>query len=77
MEDKELVQGNIGTVGKYDFSFKEGKFVVEVDATGGPLEGGLVLKLDAGKVLDAIAKAIPGTFDDAIIGVAKAALLGK
>lgn len=77
MEDKELVEGNLGTVGKYDVKFEGGKLVAELSAEAGPLEAGVVVKLDAGKVLDALAAAIPGTFDDAVIGVAKAALLGK
>lgn len=77
MDNKEIAQGQVGSVGKYDVEFKDGKLVAEIDAAAGPLEAGLLVKLDAGKVLDALAKAIPGTFDDAIIGVAKAALLGQ
>jgi hypothetical protein len=75
--EKELASGQIGSVGKYEVAFKGGKLVAEIDASEGPLEEGLVLKLDAGKVLDALAKAIPGTLDDALLGAAKAALLGQ
>lgn len=77
--DKELVQGNLGEVAKYDVEFKEGKLVaaINAEAAQGMVEAGMVVKLDAGKVLDALAKAIPGTMDDAMIGVVKAALLGK
>jgi hypothetical protein len=77
MENKDMVNGNLGSVGKYDVSFKDGSLVAEMDASAGPLSMGVVVKLDAAKVLDALAAAIPGTLDDAVIGVAKAALLGK
>lgn len=75
MEKKDIVEGNLGTVGKYDVEFKEGKLVAEISAEAGPLEAGMVVKLDAGKVIDALAKAIPGQVDDAVFGVLKAALL--
>ncbi len=74
MEDKEIVEGNLGSVGKYDVEFKEGNLVVEVDASFGPGSAGLVIKVGAGAVLDAIAKAIPGQIDDAVIGLIKKAL---
>lgn len=76
MSEKEIVQGPLGSVGKYDVSFSGGKLVATVSAAEGPAGINVSLVLDAGQVLDAIAKAIPGTFDDAIISVAKAALLG-
>lgn len=77
--EADILDGKIGAVGGYDLEFKEGKltFVVDVAAPGGLVSGKLGLGLDAGAVLDAIAKAIPGTIDDAIISVAKAALLSK
>ena len=77
--EKDIIEGNLGSVGKYDVEFKEGKLVamMDADAVDGMITAGLVLKLDAGKVMDALSKAIPGTFDDALLGVAKAALLGK
>ncbi len=74
--DKDIVAGNIGTVGKYDFKVEKGNLELEIDA-GIPVGSvGIVVKLNAGEVLDAIAKAIPGTLDDALLGIAKAALLG-
>lgn len=76
MVDKDLVNGVVGSEGKYDICFKGGKLCAEVDYVGKQLEGGVVLKLDAGAVLDALAKAIPGTFDDTIINLAKGLLLG-
>lgn len=73
----ELAQGNVGSVGKYDLEFKEGCLVADVKVELGVGQATMSIKLDAGHVLDALAKAIPGTWDDAIIGVAKAALLNK
>lgn len=75
--DVEIVEGNLGTVGKYDIEFKAGKLVAEVTAAVPVGEAGLVIKIDSGAVIDAIAKAIPGQVDDAILGVIKAALADK
>lgn len=75
--EKDLIGGKIGSVGSYDVAFNDGKLVVTSSVADGPASASLSVSLDAGMVLDALAKAIPGTIDDAIIGVAKAALLGK
>lgn len=76
--EQELAQGKLGAVGNYDVAFTGGKLVVSLNASEGPLEEGVVLKLDAGKVMDALASALPGgPLVAQIIGVAKAALLGK
>ncbi len=72
--EQDIAQGTIGSVGKYDVAFKEGNLVVEVDANVEIGSAGIVLKLDAGKVLDALAAAIPGQIDDAVFGLIKAAL---
>lgn len=72
--DADLVKGNLGTVGKFDVAFKDGALVAELDAAVSVGSAGLVLKIEAGKVLDALAAAIPGTIDDAIINIAKGAL---
>jgi hypothetical protein len=73
--DAEIAQGPIGSVGKYDVAFKDGQLVVEVDASLGASSAGLIVKVDAAQILDALTAAIPGTIDDAIVGVIKAALL--
>jgi hypothetical protein len=76
--EADLVQGPIGAVGNYDVSFKDGKLLAQLSAS--PVSGvkaGVQLELDAEVVLDALAKAIPGTIDDALLGVVKAALLNK
>jgi hypothetical protein len=73
----ELAKGSLGSVGKYDMAFKGGQLVVELDAGVSFGSAGLVLKLDAAAVIDALAGAIPGSIDDAVFGVVKAALLSK
>lgn len=74
MDDKEIAQGNIGTVGKYDVAFKDGQLVMEMDATYGVGSTGLIQKVSAKEVLEALKKAIPGTVDDAVFNVIEAAL---
>jgi hypothetical protein len=77
MENKEIVEGKIGTVGEYDLEWKEGKlvFVLRAKDPLGISSAGLEISLSAEAVLDSLAKAIPGTIDDAIFGLIKAALL--
>ncbi len=75
MEDKDLVGGNLGSVGKYDVAFKGGQLVAEVDANIGSSSAGIVVKIDAKQILDAIKAKIPGQIDDAIINIIEAALL--
>lgn len=69
-----LTEGALGSVGKYDVKFEQGKLVVEVMASASVGDVGLVAKVDAEKVLDALAAAIPGKIDDAVFGLIKAAL---
>lgn len=73
----ELVEGQLGSVGSYDLEFQDGNLTVSLKADVGPLKAGLTLVLDSAQLMDAVAKAIPGTVDDAVIGVIKAALLKK
>ncbi len=75
--EQDIVAGNLGTVGKYDVAFKDGSLVGEMDASLALGSVGLVIKFDAGAVLDALKAAIPGHFDDVLIDGAKALLLGK
>ncbi len=75
--ETELAEGKLGTVGQYDVAFKDGFLVVDVGAAIPLGSLGIVLKVDAAQIVDAIAKAIPGTLDDVILGVLKTALLGK
>lgn len=77
MDNKDIVSGPVGSVGKYDVAFIGGQLVLSVDASMELGSAGVNVKIDAGKVLDALAKAIPGTIDDSVIALIKAGLLGK
>lgn len=77
--EKDLVDGKIGEVGAYDLEFKEGKLQfklsVAVKAGGVQLgDAGIHVAISADGVIDAIAKAIPGQWDDAALGLLKGAL---
>jgi hypothetical protein len=76
--EKQLAEGKIGEVGQYDLDFTaEGNLRIQVSASHGLGSAGIVLELKGEAVLDALAAAIPGKVDDAVIGLMKAALLGK
>lgn len=76
--EKDIVEGNIGSVGSYDLEFKQGKLQFELKAAAPfGVSAGLVVEMEADAIIDAIAKAIPGQIDDAIFGVLKAALKTK
>lgn len=73
--EKDLAGGNLGNVGKWDLDFKGGMLVAKLEANvGGVVNAGLVVEIGADAVLDAIAKAIPGSIDNAVIEVIKGAL---
>ena len=74
--EADIVDGKLGTVGAYDVEFKSGKLCFSISANVPVGEAVVMLKLDAAAILDVIAKAIPGTIDDVVLGVAKAALSG-
>ena len=73
--EKELVVGELGKVGSYKLEFVGGHLVLSANLDGGPLSAEASVKLGAAELIDAIAAAIPGKVDDAILGVLKAALL--
>lgn len=73
--EKELVVGELGKVGSYKLEFVGGHLVLSAKLDGGPLSAEASVKLGAAELIDAIAAAIPGKVDDAILGVLKAALL--
>jgi hypothetical protein len=72
--DKELVKGELGDKAKYAVSFKDGHLVAELDADLGAVTGGVVVKVSADSVIDAIEKKIPGQLDDAILELVRKAL---
>lgn len=69
-----LAEGQLGSVGKWDVKFEQGKLVVEAVASVPVGEAGVVVKVGADQVLDALAAAIPGKVDDAVFGLIKSAL---
>lgn len=71
--EKDLVEGNIGKA-KYDVEFRDGKLVAELKYAHDLAEAGAFVHIPADSVLDAIAKAIPGQIDDAVIELIKKAL---
>jgi hypothetical protein len=73
----EIAQGPVGQVGSYNVEFKGGYLIASLNADVGLAQGSTLIRVDAGKVLDAIAAATSNKVDDAIIGVLKAVLLGK
>jgi hypothetical protein len=72
--EKQIAEGKIGNVGDYDLDFKDGKFCAEVKGEKGPLEVGVVVKLDAVDVacasLEWLKGKIPGAMDDILIDAA-------
>lgn len=59
--EKVLLEGKLGVVGEY-----------KAEITGGSVRVGVGLSI--GSLLDGLAKLIPGTIDDAVIGIVKGAL---
>ncbi len=74
MENRELIEGPLGSKGKYDLEIKDNCLVAEISYVDTLVGVGASVKLPAAAVLDALAKAIPGTLDDKIIAAAKKAL---
>lgn len=75
MEDKEIFEGPIGAVGKYDVEFKDGALVAGIEAGKFGVSSELKVKIDAAAVLDALSKAIPGQIDDSIFELLKKLLV--
>lgn len=72
MEDKEILDGQLGSAVSYDIEFKGGKLSGSIV---NPQTGiSVKLEIPARAVLEALKKAVPGTIDDAIINVVEAAL---
>lgn len=77
MENKVLASGELGTIGSYELAWQGGVMKFSLSAKVGPVKATTVVEVDSAEALDEIAAAIPGKIDDAILGVAKAALAGK
>lgn len=74
MVEMDIAEGPIGTVGAYDVEFKGGFLVAKINAGAGPVSANAEVKIGADALLDAIARAIPGTIDDVILNLLKTAL---
>lgn len=72
--EKELIGGAIGEKAKYNVEFKGGSLVAKFDYLENFVKGGIHIEFPADVILDAIAKAIPGQIDDAIIELIKKSL---
>lgn len=70
-----VVKGNLGSEAKYDISFEDGQLVLSVRYDGDGIDGHLEIMLDAAHFVDMLADAIPGTVDDAVFAIIKAAVL--
>jgi hypothetical protein len=70
----DIAQGNLGTVGKYEVDLENSAIKASVDVNVPFGTAGIQITLKGEFLLDALAKLIPGTFDDALIAVAKSAL---
>lgn len=75
--EKVLVSGPIGELGSYELAWKSAALMLTVSIKAGPLKVATSAEVDSMEAFDEIAKAIPGTIDDAVIGVIKAALKPK
>lgn len=72
--DKDLVSGAIGSAGKWDIAFKDGKLMLSAEYDPDLASIGLSVAIGAKQVLEALKVAIPGTIDDAIFSVIEGAL---
>lgn len=73
--DAVIAKGPIADVGVYSVEFKGGKLLVSANVSLPPGESAsLLVTVDSDKVLDAIALAVPGKIDDALIALIKLGL---
>lgn len=73
-DKKVILDGEVKGVGSYSlvFSDRDLYLTVPIDVPGG-LSGEIKLKLDPEALIDKLAEAIPGTLDDSVLGIVKAA----
>ena len=70
----ELAEGQVGSVGKYDVEFKDGKLMLGLSIEWNGVTSEVKVGVGSDAVIDALKAAIPGKIDDAILEVVKAAL---
>ena len=66
----------ISNFGDFEATIVGGKLLLtlKMGIPSGEVKGGLTVDVDTSLLMDAIAKAIPGTIDDAVLNVVKLAL---
>jgi len=71
----DVVQGQVGPEAAYDVKVEGGKLIIVAKYDGAETDAELMVKVDAAAFIDKLAALIPGSIDDAVLGVIKAALL--
>lgn len=71
----DVAQGQVGPEAAYDVKVEDGKLVIVAKYDGVETDAELMVKVDAAAFIDKLAALIPGSIDDAVLGVIKAALL--
>lgn len=70
----DIASGQVGPEDKWSVDLVSGKVVLVNNYVGLGGSVDLTVKVDAGYLLDELAKKIPGQIDDAVFGLLKAAL---
>lgn len=70
----DIAKGNIGTEANYEIDIVGKDLVASFNYAGAQLSSATNVKLDLVAILEKIKEKIPGTIDDAIIGVVESAL---
>lgn len=71
----DIVEGQVGTHGDYDLELVEGKLKLVAKYAVPGIGGQMVMELDGAYFIDKLAALIPGSVDDAVFAVLKAAFL--
>lgn len=71
----EIVGGQLGPEAKYSVDLSDGKIKISVSYDGVDADASATVAIEAGLLIDRLAALIPGTVDDAIFAVLKAAFL--
>ena len=73
----DVIQGNIGSEGSYELDIEGGKLIAKAAFNGSQLGASLDVKLDLVAILEKVKEKIPGTIDDAVIGLVQGALVAQ
>lgn len=66
IENKELMEGAIGSIGHYDVEFKDGKLVAQASASAEGIDAQMSMSISGKSILDGIAKKIGGPIPEAV-----------